>query len=205
MEQDLRAELLRRADVDQAAREAGDPDTVYRADAENLPWLKQVISEHGWPGRSLVGEDGAAAAWLLAQHADSDPAFQRSCLNLLTTAAEAGDAPRSYVAYLTDRVLLAEGQPQEFGTQVTGRDGQWMPRHLRDPDHVDRRRAAMSLGPLADYIAHFEKDGPPAPVALKCPHCGQLVHFWPSDPGEDVAVDCAGCGRTLRIRMGPHG
>jgi len=33
-----------------------------------------------------------ALAWLLAQHADADPAFQRQCLDLMTAAVEAGDA-----------------------------------------------------------------------------------------------------------------
>jgi hypothetical protein len=27
------------------------------------------VTEHGWPGRSLVGEDGAEHAWCLVQHA----------------------------------------------------------------------------------------------------------------------------------------
>ena len=36
------------------------------ADGANLPWLRQVITGVGWPGKSLVGEDGAQAAWLLA-------------------------------------------------------------------------------------------------------------------------------------------
>lgn len=95
----------------------------------------------------MVGEDGACAALLLAQHADRDPAFQRRCLDLMTEAAERGEASRAELAYLTDRVLLAEGQPQEYGTQVAGREDGWAPRRLRDPDHVDERRAAMSLRP----------------------------------------------------------
>src|SRR3954453_2080197 len=32
--------------------------------------LAAIIAAVGWPGRSLVGEDGADAAWALAQHAD---------------------------------------------------------------------------------------------------------------------------------------
>jgi hypothetical protein len=153
MDADLRAELLRRAEPDQAARLAGDPAAWERVDAENLPWLRQVIAEAGWPGRSAVGDDGAAAAWLLVQHADGDPAFQRRCLSLLTAAAEDGQATMAQVAYLTDRVLMAEQQPQEFGTQCVGRAGRWEPWPVRDPDRVDERRAAMSLGPLADYLA----------------------------------------------------
>jgi hypothetical protein len=80
--QDLRAELLRRAERDQAARRASrgaDFWPVHRVDAENLPWLKQVVADIGWPGASAVGEDGAHAAWLLVQHAAADPKFQRRC------------------------------------------------------------------------------------------------------------------------------
>lgn len=76
MDEELRSELLRRVAADQEARHALDAGAMAAADGENLPWLRQVISDVGWPGRSLVGGDGAHAAWLLAQHADSDPAFQ---------------------------------------------------------------------------------------------------------------------------------
>lgn len=114
MDEELRAELLRRMEQDQAARLARDCDwePVAAVDAENLPWLKRVITERGWPGASLVGADGAEAAWLLVQHADADPVFQRHCLALLTAAVETGEARRCNLAHLTDRVLLAEGQAQ---------------------------------------------------------------------------------------------
>ena len=61
----------------------------------------------------MVGEETLQAAWLLVQHADSDPAFQGYCLDLLTVAAEEGEASDQAVAYLTDGVYLAEGRPQE--------------------------------------------------------------------------------------------
>ena len=87
--QDLRAELLRRFERDQTARQASDTagfEAVTRVDGENLPWLKRVIAETGWPGQSEVGVDGAHAAWLLAQHADADPQFQRQWPAALPTA-----------------------------------------------------------------------------------------------------------------------
>jgi hypothetical protein len=200
MNPDLRAELLRRMERDQAARRADDPGAFGQVDAENLPWLKKVITQTGWPGRSIVGDDGANAAWLLAQHADSDPAFQRQCLDLLTVAADQGEATKAQVAYLTDRVLLAEGKPQEFGTQATGRNGQWVPCDLRDPGHVDQRRAAMSLGSLADNLARItEEYGPPTPAVIKCPTCGEKIEAWLPNPGEETTVDCASCGQILRF------
>src|SRR5258708_3837845 len=111
MDDGLRAELLRRVEKDQVARKALDPDAMREADGENLPWLKGVIAAHGWPGASLVGADGTHAAWLLAQHADADPAFQRQCLDLLAAAVEAAGARRGPLPLLAGPVRPPEGQP----------------------------------------------------------------------------------------------
>jgi len=62
----LRAELLRRMDKDQEARLDEESDRFPEVDAENLPWLKRLVAERGWPGSSLVGVDGAHAMWLLS-------------------------------------------------------------------------------------------------------------------------------------------
>jgi hypothetical protein len=74
-------------------------------DDDNTAWLRTAIDEYGWPGRTLVGAEGAHAAWLIAQHADRSPAFQRRCLKLLENAVAAGEAEAADLAYLTDRVL----------------------------------------------------------------------------------------------------
>lgn len=203
MRPDLRAELLHRAEQDQAARGVSDPDweTVASVDSGNLAWLKNVVAEVGWPGRSMVGEDGAHAAWLLAQHADRDPAFQRRCLNLMTEAAN-GEASLAELAYLTDRVLLAEGQPQEYGTQMTAEAEGWMPRRLRDPENVDERRAAMTLGPLRDQIARIaDTYGPPRPASITCATCGSSIEAWLPDEGE-IRIRCASCGCTTTVTVG---
>jgi hypothetical protein len=151
----LRAELRGRAAADQAARLGDDGSLVIKIDTENLKWLRGVIDQHGWPGAALAGEDGASAAWLIAQHADMDRAFQRRCLDLMTEAAGAGQVDPRELAYLTDRVLLAEGKPQEYGTHVVRAGRGYQPAELRDPDGVDQRRAAASLQPLAEYLRGF--------------------------------------------------
>jgi hypothetical protein len=194
---ELRAELLRRVEKDQVARKAHDWDAMREADAENLPWLKRLVAERGWPGRFLVGDDGAHAMWLLTQHADADPAFQRHCLELLTAAVDAGEASRTERAYLTDRVLLHEGGQQEYGTQLTSRGGKWVPRNLRDPDGVDERRAAVGMRPLAEYLARFADL--PNVSRLKCSQCDAWTPYEPPDIGESVTVTCTGCGREMTI------
>ena len=197
----LRAELLRRVEKDQVARKALDVDAVQEVDGENLPWLKEVVATRGWPGSSLVGTDGAHAAWLLAQHADADPAFQRQCLGLIGAAVEAGEASLLEYAYLTDRVLLHEGRPQVYGTQVTRQDGTWVPRDLRDPELVDERRAAAGLEPLAEYLGRFGDDSPPLASRLRCPGCGAWVPFDPPEDGAPVMVTCPECARVTTARI----
>jgi hypothetical protein len=199
---DLRAELIGRIRRDWEVRAASPPDFEEWAavDSDNRSWLARVVDEQGWPLRSEVGEDGARAAWLLAQHADQDPAFQRQCLDLLTSAVQAGEASPHHLAYLTDRVLLAEGLPQDYGTQITARPEGWVPHPLRDPDTVDQRRAAVGLPSLATYLESFlDSFGPPAPTTVPCRECSALLDVWPPEPGAAESVRCPSCGSTATV------
>jgi hypothetical protein len=67
-----------------------------RIDVANTDRLRAIIAEQGWPGRALVGDEGAEAAWLIAQHADRQLDFQREALALLERAVHDGDAPASH-------------------------------------------------------------------------------------------------------------
>lgn len=201
MDNALRAELLHRLEKDQAARKAFDVDAMREADAENLPWLRRLVDDRGWPGASVVGVDGAHAMWLLVQHATADVAFMRRCLGLLTAAVEAGEASAADQAYLTDRVLLHEGEQQLYGTQLTRQGGSYAPVNLGDPDGVDAMRASVGLSPLAEYLARFTKPGPAAQI--KCSACGAWTPFEPPETeSATVTVVCSGCGRETTI-IGP--
>ena len=164
MDEDLRAELLARRDEDQRVRMAASPlpagqlreipeeiAAMMRVDEANTAWLAELTTRRGWPGRTLAGEDGAHAAWLLAQHAD--PEAQPAFLELLRAAVAAGEASATDLAYLDDRVRLYAGQPQLYGTQFRD-DGQGpRPWTIEDPENLDRRRASVGLGAFADYEA----------------------------------------------------
>jgi hypothetical protein len=130
-------------------------DTLQRTDKENTERLGEIVERHGWPTHSLVGEGGAKAAWLLVQHADASPRFQRKCLDLMAKAPRDQISPQDF-AYLTDRVLLAEGKKQIYGSQFTFTDGKWEPRPLIDAANVDQRRAEVGLPPLAEYVKDLE-------------------------------------------------
>jgi len=169
VDEELRRELLARRAEDQRIRTLvtppkGEhsirlPDDVaaewHRIDSDNTRWLAETLTARGWPGRALAGEDGAGAAWLLAQHADADPVRQREFLAALRDAVDRGDASPGHLAYLEDRVRVHAGQPQLYGTQFTVTDGEFGPCPIEDPERLDERRAAAGLAPFADYEARM--------------------------------------------------
>jgi hypothetical protein len=125
---------------------------ITELDAKHTARLKEIIDRHGWPGQRLVGKDGANAAWLLVQHADRDRAFQKRCLTLIEKAVPHGDAEKSHLAYLTDRVLVGEGKKQRYGTQLHQTKDDLIPQPIENPAQVDQQRAAMGLPSLAEYL-----------------------------------------------------
>ncbi len=168
----LQQELAAMVKEDQAPRaavvashmqDAAAKRAVAEVDAKHLPRLKAIIDGIGWPGVSLVGSEGSHDAWLLVQHMDRDAAFQRRALERMAAAAAAGQASRSDVAYLTDRVLLREGKPQRYGTQFEMVDGTLVPKPMEDPAGVDGRRREMDMDTMAESAARMQVEyGMPA-------------------------------------------
>jgi hypothetical protein len=162
----LRQELLQMVKEDQEARmviiktpvpDASDLRKIADIDRKNTTRMKEIIDKHGWPGKSLVGKDGANAAWLLVQHADKDHGFQKRCLPLLQRAVKAQEASAANLAYLTDRVLVGENKKQVYGTQFRMVDGKWQPYPIEDEKNVDERRKEVGLPTLAEYRKTIEE------------------------------------------------
>jgi hypothetical protein len=172
VDEELRRELLARRDEDQRVRRlvspppgqqvARLPDEVaaewQRVDEDNTRWLGELLTRRGWPGRTVVGEDGAQAAWLLAQHAGQDPILQRAFLEALRDAAASGEASPAHLAYLEDRVRVHDGRSQLYGTQFTATRGRLGPDPIEDPPRLDQRRAQAGLEPFAVYEARMRAE-----------------------------------------------
>lgn len=160
---ELRRELLAMELADQDAREkwiAADYPRelgleVQALDQKHTARLAQIIERHGWPKHSLVGEDGASAAWLLAQHADLEPAFQKRCLALMEPLIALGEVDGADYAYLFDRVAIAEERPQRYGSQFHVDTHEPLP--LEDEARVDELRASVGLTSLAVYRLRMQQ------------------------------------------------
>ena len=121
--------------------------------------LRQLLEEHGWPTADRVGPDAARAAWLVAQHADTQLDVQRLAVRLLGEAVSAGSASRRDLAFLEDRVAVNEGRHQVYGTQIADVvDGEPVPWPCVDPDRLDERRAAVGI---ESFRANAERHRPP--------------------------------------------
>jgi hypothetical protein len=77
---------------------------------------------------------------------------------MMREAVKNGKAAGSSLALLEDRVALGQGKRQIYGSQIS-RDPETQEYYispLEDPDNVDKRRAEVGLGPLSEYVIHWQ-------------------------------------------------
>lgn len=171
----LRNELLRMREADQtgrekiqaAGREHGFDSPEVEAlweiqrevDIKNLERLEEIIAKYGWPGQSLVGRDAATAAFLIIQHADHETQVQY--LPVIERAVESGELEGQALALLQDRILIAEGEKQQYGTQLRRNEetGTLELFPIENRANVDERRAKLGMRPLEEYLRMVRGEG----------------------------------------------
>lgn len=114
---------------------------IHANQIENESALKNLIKKFGFPDFSLVGEDGANAAFLLAQHS-RDGKFRNEFCEQAKILSKDGKFSTLDVAYLTDRNLMMDGKPQLYGTQRKS-DGTLY--EVEQPDQLSNRRLSVGL------------------------------------------------------------
>lgn len=134
-------------------------DSVYTMHQKRV---SEIFNKHGFVGFDLAGKEGSANFWVMVQHSDHNPDFQRQVLEKMKTEVDKGNAESHNYGLLVDRVQLNTGKPQVYGTQVTYNMhiGQAYPKKLADSATVNERRTSIGLEPLEDYLdrmseAHF--------------------------------------------------
>ena len=128
---------------------------INEKDSINLIEIKKILDERGWLGKEIIGGQGNGTLFLVIQHSDLET--QLKYLPMMREAVKKGNANASSLALLEDRVALRQGNRQIYGSQI-GRDtetGEYFVSPLIDPENVDKRRAEVGLGTLADYVNHW--------------------------------------------------
>lgn len=123
------------------------PAMVDTTPNAGIDYLRQLAATPGsaWPTRSVVGLAGVRAVFVLARR---DTALARVTLQRMKESGR-NEAIKPDVAVLEDRVRLASGQPQLYGTQLISVDGRFVPAAIEDSARVDKRREGANLPPLA--------------------------------------------------------
>ncbi len=128
-------------------------ELIRKADSANLSIARNIIAEYGWPKRSAIGNDGQNNLWLIVQHADSDPVFQKKVLSLMKPLLALHEADPENYAFLYDCVLCNLNDKQWFGTQVVwstnGKASGF--RSILKEHEAGQRRRAIGLLPLSVY------------------------------------------------------
>jgi hypothetical protein len=172
----LKNELAEMVKIDQVA--AGMPQGVYKEYTKEQ-WnnfkdsvftndkikAEAMFNKYGFMGFDKVGKGGSQHFWLLVQHCDKYPEFQKKVLAAMYKEVKKMNANSNNYAYLYDRVKVNAGEKQLFGTQVTyevNTTGRAIPKNgLVDSANVDKLRKEYNLGSLKDYLnlmtsAHYE-------------------------------------------------
>ena len=156
-------------DNDQAAREwtkgmsslTADEIEAYATEMERVDSLNQaivfeILDKDGWP--SNLSNKANQAIWIVIDH--SNLAFQRKYLYLVKEKSEECILEKADYAILNDRVLMGEGKPQIYGTQIkmnaTIVDDeiamQFFLWPVENPIVLDSLRNTMGLSPIKEYL-----------------------------------------------------
>lgn len=117
---------------------------------DNEMRLLALLDKYGWPTASEVTEYAAAGAALVINHSTYE--IRSRYFPMLEEAFQKGEAQPLRYAKMRDRLLVEEGKKQLYGTQIKFENRVRETHPIKDPEHVDQRRAEIGLGPLGPYL-----------------------------------------------------
>lgn len=126
-----------------------------KIDRQNLIKVISLIDKCGMPTTKEISKKQMNAIWLVFQHADNTN--RKKYFPLLKKSAENGDLSKSSIALMEDRILMMDGKPQIYGSQISENreTKKWELYKLEKPETVDKRRAEVGLGSLKEYVKNW--------------------------------------------------
>jgi len=159
-----------------------------------------ILKEFGWPTASMVGLNGADAAFFLLRAASSLP-FQSGMLPVLNAAVKKNELDKNGdFAAFTDLMQVRAGRKQLFGTQTVRRGDYLVLLPLQSEQQVDAWRAEYNMRPLAEGLKMME-------IA----HLAPLLRYWEGTAGsvtpaaEPAPASAQDPGKGTNVEMLPDG
>jgi len=128
---------------------------IEKTDNYTTEVLKQIIELGGIPLIDKVGIDVSRKFIMMVQHSRDLEFAQDVCDKLQNESVD--NVPKTIMPYLIDKLLVARGEKQKFGTILTaGKDENndpiSIPKPIEDELNVNGRRALYGLEPIEDYL-----------------------------------------------------
>lgn len=121
-----------------------------KEDHRNQELVISIIEKCGMPTLNEVTQEQMDAIWLGLQH-NVQKKYRIKYFPLIEKAVKNGDLSKEQYALMKDRMLMDEGEPQIFGTQI--KKGKLY--DLESPETVNLRRQEMGLEPIEEYLENY--------------------------------------------------
>lgn len=131
-------------------------DSIFQI---NYNRVKEIFYQYGFIGMDLAGKEGSTSFWLLVQHSDVNPKFQKQVLRKMKEEVAKKNANASQYGMLVDRMRVNSNKKQLYGTQVfyNLEKCQAIPKKLKDSSRVDNRRRELGLPDLKTYLNQMSR------------------------------------------------
>ena len=134
---------------DQRIRKSNELMKYAKEDHRNQELVISIIEKCGMPTLNEVTQKHMNAIWLGLQHTDEK--IRQKYFPQIEKAVENGDLSKQQYALMKDRILMDEGKPQIYGSQI--KKGKLY--KLENPETVNERRKEMGMGTIEDYLKYF--------------------------------------------------
>jgi len=134
---------------DQRIRKSNELIKYAKEDHRNQELVISIIEKCGMPTLKEVTQKQMNAIWLGLQH--SNKKIRKKYFSQIEKAVENGDLSKQQYALMKDRMLMDEGKPQIYGSQI--KNGKLY--KLKNPETVNERRKKMGMGTIEDYLKYF--------------------------------------------------
>jgi exopolysaccharide biosynthesis protein len=134
---------------DQKIRKANEFIKYVKEDHRNQELVISIIERCGMPTLNEVRQEHMTAIWLGLQHTNKK--YRKKYFPLIAEAVKNGDLSKQQYALMKDRILMDEGKPQIYGSQI--KNGKLY--KLENPETVNERRKEMGMKTIENYLKHF--------------------------------------------------
>ena len=140
--------------LDQEMRQDGN-SIDEKVETQCLNTVISIIKKCGMPTLQEVNQHQLTTIWLVFQHTHHN--IRKEYFPLLEESAKNGNIKKSQIALTKDRILMFEGKPQIYGSQISqGCKTKWKLYRLQNPETVNKRRAEVGMKPMEEYLSFWD-------------------------------------------------